>query len=62
MIRWSGLCSQSEGTNLTKEEQTMVMRHTRILPGFLGATTPWLITAVAIEKVTQLTNESEKSK
>ena len=38
----------------------MVMRQTRTLPGFLGATNPWLITAV--EKVTQLTNESEKSK
>jgi hypothetical protein len=34
MIRWSGLCSKSEGTNLTKEEQTMVMRHTRMLPAF----------------------------
>jgi hypothetical protein len=67
MIRWSGpcshgLCSQSEGTNLPKEEQTMAMRHTRMLPGFLGATNPWLITAVAIEKVIQSTNEQEKSK
>jgi hypothetical protein len=35
----------------------MVMRHPRMLPDFLGATTPWLITAVAIEKVTQLTND-----
>jgi hypothetical protein len=67
MIRWSGLCShglcaQSEGTNVTKEEQTTVMRHTRMLPGFLGATNPWLITAVPIEKVIQPTNEQEKSK
>jgi len=30
-----------------------------MVPGFLGATNPWLITAMAVEKVIQLTNEQE---
>jgi hypothetical protein len=40
----------------------MVMRHPRMFPGLSRSDKPVAITAVAIEKVTQLTNESEKSK